>query len=433
MSDGSREEAHYIHPDQLCIGLYIHLELGWMDHPFTLSNFKIKNEKQLEKLRALQLGQIRYDPLRSDCSPLPPPEEKLVELKATPASQPEPKPERVRLNLRSERLVKLRQVVEDCERQFADDAHRTRDLLRNLTLRPQATRQEAESLVSKLANSALTERNVVLHAITGDNARPGNYVHSLNVTILALMMAKTLDMSDEDAHTLGMAALFHDVSKGEATHHQSYRNHHCELGARMALEAGLSERAAKIILQHHENVDGSGYPQQLVDVQIDPLAKLLSLVNTYDNLCNPVNPAHAMTPYETLAHMYTTEFHKFDATYLKLLIKSLGVYPPGSVVVLSNGVYAMVMTVNPAKPLLPLVMVYAPKVARATPLMLDLSEQRGLSITRCIRPSQLPPEAYEYLKPCARVCYYFINKEEVEQAATSQDASLQEKPAQQAA
>jgi putative nucleotidyltransferase with HDIG domain len=426
------DQSHYIQPEQLCIGLYVHLDLGWMDHPFTFSNFKIKDQKQVDKLRALQLGQIRYDPLRSDRAPLPLPAEPEIKVAAEepPPPPPPPKAEPARLKMRAERLMQLRRMVDSCEKDFAKDAQSTRTILRQLAFKPEESRAAAETLVTKLVNSAVTEQDVVLHAI---GANPDNYIHSLNVTVLSLMMAKTLDMSDADAHDLGLAALFHDVSKGEGSHHQSYRNQHCEQGARMALDAGLSERVAKLILQHHENIDGSGYPQRLMRDQIDPLARVLSLVNTYDNLCNPLNPAHAMTPYETLAHLYTSEFNKFEPSYLKLLIKSLGVYPPGSVVQLSNGSYGLVMTVNPTKPLLPLVMLYLPKVASQTPVIFDLSEQEGISISKCLRPAQLPKEVYDYLRPSKRVCYYFLNKDEDQQSTAPQVPPAQKKPLQQAA
>ncbi len=423
------DEAHYILPEQLCIGLYVHLDLGWMDHPFTFSNFKIRDQKQIDKLRALHLGRIRYDPLRSDRGPLPPPEEPATMAVAEPPPPPQAEP--ARLRLRSERLMELRRVVERSERDFQQDAQAARDILRQLAYKPVESRTAAENLVTRLVNSAVTEKDVVLHAIGNRTGRPENYVHALNVTVLALMMAKTLDMSDADARDLGLAALFHDVSKDDTVHHQAYRDQHCEQGARLALDAGLSETVARIILQHHEYIDGSGYPQRLMRDQIDPLARILALVNTYDNLCNPINPAHAMTPYETLAHLYTTEFHKFEPDYLKLFIKSLGIYPPGSVVQLSNGAHGLVMTVNPVKPLLPLVMLHTPKVAPETPLILDLGEQQGLSIAKCLRPAQLPQEVYDYLRPGKRVCYYFLNREEMNRTAPPPDE--QDQPQRQAA
>ena len=61
----------HISPDQLCVGLYIHLDLSWWEHDFAFSHFKIKDEGQIQALRALGLKQLRYDPARSDCPPLP--------------------------------------------------------------------------------------------------------------------------------------------------------------------------------------------------------------------------------------------------------------------------------------------------------------------------------------------------------------------------
>ena len=64
---------NFIDVSQLRIGLYVHLDLGWMDHPFTLSNFKLNDEKQIDTIQKIGLKKLRYDPKRSDCEPLPEP------------------------------------------------------------------------------------------------------------------------------------------------------------------------------------------------------------------------------------------------------------------------------------------------------------------------------------------------------------------------
>lgn len=398
---------HYIHPDQLCVGLYVHLDLGWMDHPFTFSNFKIKSEDQIRKIRSLNLRQVSYDPLRSDREPLLAP---TTPANWPPKAAPSPAPAQANASQRSARLKQLNDLIYASEKEFVEDAHKVRSLTRNLVSHPESTREEATKLVQEMANSVLTESDVVLHAIESTRSQHENYVHELNVTVLALMLAKSLDMSSEDACELGLAAIFHDIGKAESPTNKSFINMHCEIGSRVALQSGLSERVAKVILQHHEYVDGSGYPKHLKEAQIDPLARLLVIVNDYENLCNPANPAEAMTPYEALSHMYVTQPQKYDATLLRLLIKSLGVYPPGSIVQLSDGNFGIVLTVNPLKPLLPYVMLYAPKVARETPVIMDLSEEAGLSIKKCLRPLQLPSEVFDYLRPRKRVSYYFLHK-----------------------
>ena len=222
---------------------------------------------------------------------------------------------------------------------------------------------------------------------------------------------------------LGVAAMFHDVGKDATPSNKSFIDLHCELGARIAERSGLSERVSRIILQHHELMDGSGFPSRLKGDEIDPLARLLALVNHFDNLCNPAKAVEGMTPYEALSIMYATMQRKFDATMLKMLVKSLGVYPPGSFVELSNGHYGVAVTTNPDQPMLPVVMLYLPKVARETPVILDLTDDETLTIKRCLRPEQLPKEVLDYLGMRKRVSYYFLKKQEVDALPTGAAAS----------
>jgi len=416
--------AHYIHPDQLCIGLYVHLDVGWMTHSFTFSNFEIKNEKQIQKIRGLNLKQVRYDPLRSKCKPLPlapaaaatpvPPPVAVPAVK--PAAPATVEPEKKKFKLRADRLLQLNKLILDCKKDFTEDARLVREATRNFALNPTDSKKTAEKIVNTLVDSVITESDVVLHAVSSNKADPEVYVHALNVTVLALTLAKSLDMSEQEARELGIAAMFHDVGKTADSRSRTTLDQHCENGARMMQESGLSERIARIILQHHECADGSGHPRHLVAGQIDPLASLLALVNAYDNLCNPSNPDQAMSPYEALAHMYNITSKKYDARLLQLLIRSLGVYPPGSIVQLSNGVYGIVMTTNPTTPLLPFVMIYAPNVPRKTLVIIDLSEEEGLIIKKCLKPKDLPPEVYEYFSPRSRIYYYYLKKEATEEA-----------------
>lgn len=418
-----KEQPQFISPDQLRIGIYVHLDLGWMDHPFTFNNFKIMNEAQIREIRALNLGKLRYDPLRSDCEPLPPEGSATAQAAsaevAAEVSAPAISPEKQLLQQKTERLNLLHESIRACEKEFLAAGNTVKDAVTNLSAKPRESREKADALVSRMVESVLTESDIVLHAISDSRSGQGGYLHALNVTVLALMLAKSLDMTAEEARELGIAAMFHDIGKSDIPDRillktdplnkseQALLEQHSELGARIALQSGLSERVAKLILQHHEFFDGSGYPGHLKNDQIDCLSRLLTIVNTYDNLCNPANPAAAMTPYEALAHMFSSLRGRFDSNILKLLIKSLGVYPPGSVVLLSNDVYGLVISVNPHKPLRPYVMLHMPDIPREAPMVIDLREEVALNISKCLRPGQLPKEVLDYLSPRKRVSYYF--------------------------
>jgi len=98
---------------------------------------------------------------------------------------------------------------------------------------------------------------------------------------------------------------------------------------------------------------------------------------------------------------------RFDATTLNAFIRMMGIFPPGSVVQLSDNRYAMVVSVNSARPLKPRVLVHDPAVEREKALLLDLETTPELGIARNVRPLQLPKAALEFLSPRQRVCYFF--------------------------
>jgi putative nucleotidyltransferase with HDIG domain len=406
-------QYHFIDISQIRIGLYIHLDLGWMDHPFTFSNFKIKDAEQIAKIREIGIKKLRYDPKRSDCEPMP--------VGSSPELTVMPLTEDLE-RTKQKRLRELHLAIDESEKKFLLATQTVRQALRNLEEKPEISILQAQQLVNDLAHTVITEPDIAVHAINGNRSADENYLHQVNVTMLSLMLCKSLSMIEADAKAIGLAAIFHDIGKVKisdaimlketplSAEELAEMRKHCEYGAQIAKESGLSERISKVILQHHEYSDGSGYPQALRDSAIDPLARLISIVSAYDNLCNPQHCGHALTPYEALSHMFSHQRSKYDEWILKQFIKSLGVYPPGSVVQLSNGAHAIVISVNPRKPLKPFVMVHDPDKERDVPMVIDLREEPALSISLCLRPHQLPPESLIYLNPRQRVSY-FVDKE----------------------
>jgi hypothetical protein len=100
-------------------------------------------------------------------------------------------------------------------------------------------------------------------------------------------------------------------------------------------------------------------------------------------------------------------------------VKLLGVYPPGSVVELSDGRHALVLTLTPNQPLRPSVVVHDPKVERDNALLLDLSEHTGITIRRSLHPQHLPRATLDYLSPRERVHYYFTHGESAHNGAAA--------------
>jgi hypothetical protein len=130
-------------------------------------------------------------------------------------------------------------------------------------------------------------------------------------------------------------------------------------------------------------------------------------VNYYDNLCNPIDVSKALTPHEALSYMFAHCRQKFEMRALQLLIRSLGVHPPGSVVQLSDSSFGVVTSVNPKKPLRPSVLVYDESVPKEEAITINLEIETDLQILKSIRPALLSPKVAAYLNPRKRITYFF--------------------------
>jgi putative nucleotidyltransferase with HDIG domain len=414
-------EQHFVSPEQLCLGLFIHLDLGWMDHPFTFSSFLIKTDDQIEIIRKLGLPRIRYEPAKSTAGPAP------VAIAVKPAAEPaaatltltvEEAAALATKKARNEQLARIKRHIVAVELEFKQTADSIKAITRSVSSQPREAHQQATRLVDAMVENILSKADVMLHAMSeklGDDV----YFHSLNVTILSLILSRALGFDGPALREVGMGALFHDLGKAEipkalvvrqeplSKTEQLHFEQHTNYGLNIAKKLGLSEAGQHMVLQHHEYMDGSGYPGKLVGEQISPFARVVAIANTYDNLCNPTNPASALTPSEALSRMFALMRAKLDELQLQVFIRCLGVYPPGSIVQLSNDMIGLVVSGNSAQPMRPNVLVYAEDVPKDDAVIVSLDQEPEIKIAKSLRPSQLTREIYQYLNPRKRVTYYF--------------------------
>ncbi len=398
-----------IKPSQLCVGLYIQLDLSWMQHSFMSSNFKIKNEKQLAELKKLNLSSIQYDPARSDTEPLP-----LVEQAAEVAdteAEAQAEQEAAQEKDKQKRIEKVKErsaTLNRCEKAYAETAASLREVMRNIMSQPQAAVEEAGEIISGMVESLMENQEATMHLVNMKGKSESTYYHAINVTILALMLGRQLGLDEQQMQDLGTGAMFHDLGYSEIPDkillkqeplnqaEQNLIRMHPVYGVRQADQIGtIPPEAVTIIEQHHEMSDGSGYPKGLVESQISELAQIVALVNAYDNLCNQKDPSKSCSPYEAISILFAKERHRFNKEKITLFITSMGVYPPGTVVKLSDETIAVVMSINPNALLAPKVMLYDADIPSTEARMLNL-DTTGLKIVDSIRVSSLPEEIRSY-------------------------------------
>ena len=318
-----------------------------------------------------------------------------------------------------EKIRQQREAAARIEHAFVDTARTIHNVEKNLLSHPEETLVQAQQLVGQITDSILSAPELAIHVMSDTLGGEELYFHSLNVTMLALMMARDIDLPSEALRPLGMGALFHDIGRREIPSkiltkmdplnraERNYYELHCQFGVEIAQQLKLPSVTQLIIGEHHEMFDGSGYPKQLAGEAISLLARIVAIANYYDELCNPPNVLQALTPHEALATMFARLKSKFDPRLLQIFVRCLGVYPPGTIVQLSNGLIGMVATINTAKPMRPMVVVYDENVPKEEAILVDMDAEAEVNIAKAIRPAQLPRDIFNYLNPRRQVSYYF--------------------------
>lgn len=434
-------EAQFIAIEDVRIGMYVYVDLGWIRHPFPLNSFKISARDQIDTLIRLGVKSIRWSPEKSDPEPTEPIESadaadvkvssgetalddeaaQLTTASRLAVAETVAREAAVLAEERRQRreiLSTQRQSLEICERHFATAARSYRQVIDQVNTHPEAAYQRVTEMVGGMVDQMLSAEESAIRLLSEDVGERTSQ-HSINVSVIALLLGKTIGLDVGTLGTLGTGALLHDIglivlperlrwldrrfTTAERKLYQEHVPHGIAIGARMK----LPPEQLVIIAQHHELADGKGYPNQLAGEQIAPLARIVALVNLYDNLCNPANPTQAITPHEALALIFAQMRNQFDAKVLMPFIRMMGVYPPGSVVELTDGRLALVVSVNAARPLKPNVVIYEPRVPREEALVEDLEKNPELGIRRSLKPLQLPKAAFDYLSPRLRICYFF--------------------------
>lgn len=403
-----------VHIDQLQPGVFVSLNLGWLDHPFLVNSFLIKEAGQLATLRELGLSHVAYDPQRSKSKPL------VLQSDPAACASGHITPENQRLmdekRTRTGRMAQHREHLLLFEREYEEAIGATKNIHTEILRQPQRAIAQAAAMSEQLNAAFLDDQGATVMMVASNKVDDLSHQHALNVMILTLLICKGLGVNRQVMNAAGMGALLHDIGKtsiSKTVLRKSPRNRseetlyrlHCEYGVNIIGEhANLGVRA--VVGQHHEYFDGSGFPHGSQGAQINPLARIVTIADRYDSLCNPLRLADALPPAEALSTMFAHEAKLFDATMLAVFIRELGVYPPGSLVQLSNGAIAMVIAAASGNTLKPKVLIYEPGVPRSEAIVINLTESLQVRIDSVLKPAALEHSVIDYLNPRMRVAYH---------------------------
>jgi len=247
-------------------------------------------------------------------------------------------------------------------------------------------------LVEEIADSVTRNPDALISLARLKSSDEYTYMHSIAVCALMIALARQLRLSEELVREAGVAGLLHDIGKlkipdailnkpGKLTEAEfSAIRHHPSEGAKLLKGSEkISELVLDVCLHHHEKVDGSGYPDNLKGDEISLFAKMGAVCDVYDAITSSRPYKDAWSPAEAVRKMAEWSKGHFDQNVFHAFVKSVGIYPTGSLVRLQSGRLGVVTDQHPTSLLMPKVKVFfhADSKTQTPHRIIDLSTLEG--------------------------------------------------------
>lgn len=391
--------------EHLVPGMYVvEMDVPWYRTPFLFHKRMVNDLQTIELMKQHGIRMVTIDPSKGADLPSATTQTSVSNQPTTPNTAPTETPHDEPTSESTPggqpAAVIYAQAHEAVERIFDD-------LERGVPPSPEATKAIVSTVLDQvLSNRVAIATQIAIQKIKQfDRSLTG---HALDTCILSLIVAIESGLDQPQQELVGMGALLHDAGyvrlprnlvrrRDECTgQDKTLLEQHCKLGVTLLSEhAGMHEDVLRIVREHHERADGNGFPAHLGHEKISPLAQIVGIVDFYDRMVSRRGTRPAMIPHDAVRQLFLAgEQNQFEKSLVEVMIRSIGVYPVGSLLRLNTGEQAIVVGVNPQQRLKPLVKVTTDPQggSYATPIEVDLaapsSDHTVRTVLRVLDPAR---------------------------------------------
>jgi putative nucleotidyltransferase with HDIG domain len=358
--------------DEVQLGMFVHaMEGSWLQHPFWKKRFVLDSEHDLQRLRDSDIPGIIIDDERG-AVPRPKADPAPAPIASPPAAKPRPAGNRVSEDAFARPRVAIDplstapcSVAEETERARTIVGKSKRAVMKmfgEARLGRVVEAAEVAPLVDEISASVARNPSALINVARLKNKDEYTYMHSVAVCALMVNLARTLELNEVLVRELGLAGMLHDLGKmavpdpvlnkpGKLTDEEfAVVREHPRRGYDLLVQAEDAPAiAAEVVLHHHEKYDGTGYPHGLKGEAISLHARMAAICDVYDAITSNRPYKDGWAPAESIARMLEWEGH-FDPKLLDAFVRSIGIYPVGTLVRLRSNRLGLVVAENRREP-----------------------------------------------------------------------------------
>lgn len=388
---------------ELQIGMYIQ-KLGgsWIQHPFVRSSFLLTEPNDIKRIKEAGIKELWIDDEKGEITKAAEPSDSSQKIDSPTAQQTAPnkthseiKASNASSSIENE-IERARKLCQDAKPQIMSMFN---DIRLGKAIDPKTTLPlvgEIDSLVQRNSAAILSVARLKTH----DDY---TYMHSVAVCALMLSLANQMGLDKEQTRLAGIGGLMHDLGKaampleilnkpGKLTDTEYLvMKKHTIVGAKILQDSGAEPEVIDIALNHHEKINGTGYPNQLPAEKISLLARMAAICDVYDAVTSERAYKKPWEPANTIREMAKWEGH-FDKQIFNSFVKSVGIYPIGSLVRLTSQRLAVVVEPGTESLLKPKVKVFFSTRSNA-PIPIQIID---LSAKNCKESIEGPEEPAEW-------------------------------------
>lgn len=392
--------------NSLKVGMYIHdLDASWMSHPFLRNRFPVDNQKVIDEVLGAGIKHVYIDTERGldfeMAVPIDIVKEEIAESKQRVADEQAGLVKEV--SFESE-LVRAQSIV--------SEAHSAvRGFMQEVRFGKQIEKAAVDEVVDDVVESIFRNQDALITLSRIKSVDQYTYMHSISVCVLMTAFARAMAFDADTIRQISVGALLHDIGKmrvsSEILNKPGKLNMdefqlmkcHVDLGEELLAEQDwMSELSLSVVREHHERIDGSGYPKGLAGDEISEVGRMAAIVDVYDALTSNRCYKKSWEPTYTLGKMLEWSRDHFGEVIAHQFVRCVGIYPVGTLVRLNSGMIAVVVDQHEDHLLQPRVRVVFNETAGrgVEPEDVELADSED-SIADAVSPNKLRIDPMEFL------------------------------------